>query len=986
MARRSNTTSNGGTTAFSTAQDTASITTTDVNDAPTLDNSGSPVFTSIDEDNTGSAGDLISTIVGASINDVDLGAVEGIAITATDNSNGAWQYSTDNGASWSAVGVVSEGSALLLHSSDRLRFVPDTLNADTATVTYRAWDRTSGVQASKVDTTSNGGITAFSTAQDTATITVTAVNDAPVLDNSGTPTLTTINEDAVTNSGNLVSTILGVSVTDIDLGASGGIAVTSLDNSRGAWQFSTNGGTTWSAVGSVSESSALLLRSIDRLRFVPDAENADAATVTYRAWDQTSGSTGTKVDTTSNGGTTAFSTAQDTASITVTDVNDAPVLDNSGTPTLTTIDEDATTNNGDLVSAVIGSTITDVDTASLSGIAVTGVNNSQGLWQYSTDNGASWQDVGAVSDSSALLLWTTDRLRFVPDALNADTATISYRGWDQTSGVHEGRVDVTGNGGATAYSAATETAGITVTAVNDAPMLDPLGTPTLTSITEDATSNGGDQVGSFAGAWLSDVDNGSSSGIAVTALDTSRGTWQYSTDNGATWSAVGVVSDGSALLLRSVDRLRFVPDTITADTASVTYRAWDQTSGSYGTKVDTTSNGGTTAFSTDQDTASITVTDVNDAPVLDNSGTPTLANIDEDATANAGELISSIVGTTISDIDTGPVEGVAVTALDSGNGAWEYSTDGGTTWLSVGSVSESSALLLRSSDRLRFVPDTMNADTATVTYRAWDQTSGSYGTKVNTTSNGGAAAFSTAQDTAGITTTTVNDAPTLDNSGSPALTSIDEDNTGSAGDLISTIVGASIDDVDQGAVEGIAITGTDNSNGRWQYSTDNGATWSAVGVVSESSALLLRDTDRLRFVPDTLYADTATVTYRAWDQTSGSYGTKADTTSNGGTTAFSTDQDTASITVTDVNDAPVIDADADDSSGSGGADFATVFYESAGASKSWTRTLSFWTWTIQLLVQRPSRWRLFWMVEPKAWWWIRLEHRSYPATILRQVS
>src|SRR5205807_641034 len=102
-------------------------------------------------------------------------------------------------------------------------------------------------------------------------------------------------------------------------------AITALSSTNGAWQFSTDGGTTWTAVGAVSNSSALLLRSTDKVRFLPDGNNGGSDTITYRAWDQTSGSAGTKVGTTTNGGTSAFSTATDTATITVTSVNDAPV-------------------------------------------------------------------------------------------------------------------------------------------------------------------------------------------------------------------------------------------------------------------------------------------------------------------------------------------------------------------------------------------------------------------------------------------------------------------------------------------------------------------------------------------------------------------------------------------------------------------------------------------------------------------------------------
>ena len=146
--------------------------------------------------------------------------------------------------------------------------------------------------------------------------------------------------------------------------------------------------------------------------------------------------------------------------------------------------------------------------------------------------------------------------------------------------------------------------------------------------------------------------------------------------SGGGWTAAGAVSDASALLLRSTDSLRFVPDGQNADSATVTYRAWDQTSGTEGTKVDASTNGGTTAFSTATDTASITVTAVNDAPVL-TSASPALTPITEDETHNAGDVVLAIVGASITDVDSGAVEGIAITGLSSGNGTWEYDIGGG---------------------------------------------------------------------------------------------------------------------------------------------------------------------------------------------------------------------------------------------------------------------------------------------------------------------
>ncbi len=153
--------------------------------------------------------------------------------------------------------------------------------------------------------------------------TLVAGNEAPVLSPSG-PALTPITEDDTANAGDLVSDLLGSSVTDADPGALEGIAITALASGDGTWEFSTNGGGSWAAVGAVSDSNALLLRATDRVRFVPDGEGADAANFDFRAWDQTIGAPGSLFDATLTGGHTAFSDDVDTANITVAAVNDAP--------------------------------------------------------------------------------------------------------------------------------------------------------------------------------------------------------------------------------------------------------------------------------------------------------------------------------------------------------------------------------------------------------------------------------------------------------------------------------------------------------------------------------------------------------------------------------------------------------------------------------------------------------------------------------------
>jgi VCBS repeat-containing protein len=190
------------------------------------------------------------------------------------------------------------------------------------------------------------------------TVTVSAVNDAPVL--ADTALSLTVAEDAGVPSGavgSLISTFTG-GITDVDSGASKGLAITGSNQTNGIWYYTRNGGTTWTAVGTVSNTSALLLadNGSTRLYFAPNANyhGTSSAALTVRAWDQTSGTAGTKVSTASTGGTTAFSSATDTVDVTVTAVNDAPT---DLSLSANTVEENAA--NGTLVGIVTG---TDPDT------------------------------------------------------------------------------------------------------------------------------------------------------------------------------------------------------------------------------------------------------------------------------------------------------------------------------------------------------------------------------------------------------------------------------------------------------------------------------------------------------------------------------------------------------------------------------------------------------------------------------------------------
>jgi len=181
-------------------------------------------------------------------------------------------------------------------------------------------------------------------------------NPAPVLVTTNIPPLSAELENAGPPSGavgTLISNLVDISGPNFDVidsfpGAVTGIALVNTTNTApGSWFYSTNNGSSWSPVPSVSQNAALLLAadSNTRLYFEPntDFNGTISNAVAFQAWNQTSGFNGGVASATNNGGTTAFSTATGTANLTITLVNQAPsfvkgpdqtVLENAGPQTV----------------------------------------------------------------------------------------------------------------------------------------------------------------------------------------------------------------------------------------------------------------------------------------------------------------------------------------------------------------------------------------------------------------------------------------------------------------------------------------------------------------------------------------------------------------------------------------------------------------------------------------------------------------------------
>ncbi|MEO8494716.1 MAG: dockerin type I domain-containing protein [Planctomycetota bacterium] len=305
-------------------------------------------------------------------------------------------------------------------------------------------------------------------------------------------------------------------------------------------------------------------------------------------------------------------------------------------------------------------------------------------------------------------------------------------------------------------------------------------------------------------------------------------------------------------------------------------------------------------------TATVTLTAFNDAPVLNAAPAPVFTAIPEESTDPAGDTVASIVPNgLIIDPDGTTLKSMAVVGASTTGGTWQYKLADG--WLDLGPVASTNARLLDSTAKLRFIPNENFSGPATLRFRAWDQTAGAIGAEHDTSTNGGTTAFSFNIVTATLTVQAVNDAPVLDPSADHFLTAINEDETNSSGDAIGGFVQpGSITDIDGPVIGGIAVVAVDNANGQWQQSVD-GTSWTAMTALA-TSALLLPPQWRVRFVPNAAFHGTAAFSFRAWDQSTGVIGERADTTATGGATPFSTVQENAIVTVVQVDDPPTLDA------------------------------------------------------------------------------
>jgi len=813
---------NTGTGGPLTDTDDVTVHVTAVNDAPTVINGGTENAPAIDEDMPSAAGYSVSSLFASHYSDAadqvtggsSAGAFSGIAITgnASSGATGQWQYW--NGAAWVDVGAVSDASALTLSPTTAIRFNPAQdyngaapaltvhLADNTATITDGAHIDLSGLGAT-------GGTTPWSTGTVALSETINAVDDAPVNHVPGTQTVA---EDAslTFSSGNANA----ITVSDVDT-ASGSVTVT-LTAAHGTL---TLGGTTNLVVGGNGTGSVQLTGTLADV-------NAGLQGTVYAPNANYNGQDTIGVFTSDNGNTGSGGPLSDTDQITVnvTAVNDAPVVVNGSTETAPAIDEDTPSAAGYTVSSLFGSHYSDAtdevpggsSAGAFTGIAITGNASSgaTGQWQYW--NGASWVDVGAVSDASALTLAAGTAIRFNPaQDYNGTAPALTVHLADNTATITDGaHIDLSGlgaTGGTSPWSSGTVALSETINAIDDGPVNHVPGGQTFNEDSSQTFS-----AGSGNAITVSDVD--AASGNVTVTLSVQHGTLTLGStanvtatgDGSGTVQVTGTVADVNAAL----DGLVYAPA--------------GNFNGDDAIHIVSTDNGNTGSGGplTDTDDVALHVTAVNDAPTVTGS-TATAPAIDEDTPSTTGDTASTLFAAYFSDAtdqvaggsSANGFAGVAVTTNGSSNatGHWQYWN--GASWIDIPTTaSDSSAFLLAASTPIRFNPaQDYNGAAPDLIVHLVDDSAGAVTTgstvDISGAGNGGTTPYSAGTVTLAETVNPVNDAPVVDLNGSDPGTTSTVSYTDGQQQATAIAPNATVTDVDSGNYGGGTLTLAFTANG-----------------------------------------------------------------------------------------------------------------------------------------------------------------------------
>ncbi len=451
-----------------------------------------------------------------------------------------------------------------------------------------------------VKATDNGSGTL--TATQAVTITVTNVNDAPVITAPTAASLTALATE---------DTALSVTFNVADEDDSGGTVQASLSVTNGTITLAGGSGVSITS-GSSGSSSMVFTGTKTQL-------NAALTSMSYQGTQDYNGSETITlvVNDLGNTGAGGAQSATSTVTFTIAAVNDSPTI---ATPTTPSVSED-------VAATIVGWSVADVDmtvptnTIASNPIQVT-LAATKGKLTLSTTTGLTFSS-GASGTSSMVFTGTlTD--------VNTALTGLSYLSNLNANGAETVTLTVSDQGsiGSGGALSATSTLNFTIVAVNDTPTI---SVPTGLSATEDTSMN-------ITGVSVADVDAGTN--LVEITLTATIGKVTLASTTGLTFTS-GANNSSSMVFTGTLTNVNTALATLTYlgnqdanGTETITVTINDQGYAGDESPVVPKNATGTMTF---------TVAEVNDAPVLSGTAAPTAA-VTEDTAA-------TITGWSVADVD-----------------------------------------------------------------------------------------------------------------------------------------------------------------------------------------------------------------------------------------------------------------------------------------------------------------------------------------------
>ncbi|XP_076808600.1 uncharacterized protein LOC143451760 [Clavelina lepadiformis] len=478
-----------------TVHDSATTTSANVfftvlsqNDSPSF--STQPSDWTVTEDETFYSPITSSSIslLGDIIVDPDVSSQLGIAVLGADNSHGSWVFGNSLGLPTSISDGVRDSDGNILRNTSLTQtcvvlkeqyigFVPNDDFTGTTTITVVAWDRTGTTSSLSHGSFTNVTWTApgdpFSQEMVTVTLHVTSVNDAPHVTLSSSPPvlqLDSVDEGSDGGNGVAVSKLIEA-CDDVDLTYDSatfnlGVAITQVDFSNGNWQYTINSGTNWT---NMSSTAVLLGANGDtnngKIRFAANSKYYGDANLMYRCWDFTTGIQGDAGVTASYTGVTgSFSNLEVTGIITVNKVNDRPYFVSGTTSIQLPVYSNSVQANqrGTTIADLLSSYFRDDDASDQPGMAVVGLEETWGEFQYTCDvidglavttstarwyalisaNGPGYAPYAKPDSTRAILLSSNCSLRFTANSSSSASSNMEVLAWDASDGLAAGSYNV----------------------------------------------------------------------------------------------------------------------------------------------------------------------------------------------------------------------------------------------------------------------------------------------------------------------------------------------------------------------------------------------------------------------------------------------------------------------------------------------------------------------------------------------------------------